>query len=102
MYAFDRQFEGSSQIAYFAGGGAIAMAAILIVSASGIFESPSEPMRSHKFVRGAFAWLLISGAMLCFEPLHLRLAGAQFSHAYIGAVRHAVTVGFISQMILGL
>ena len=48
------------------------------------------------------AWLLIAGALLILEPLHLAAIGQPFSHAYIGAVRHAVTVGFISQMILGV
>ncbi|MBN9504128.1 MAG: hypothetical protein BGO01_02585 [Armatimonadetes bacterium 55-13] len=101
VYAFDRQFSGESRAMYFAGAIAIAIAAAMLVRASGIFGPLSQPMRSHKFVRGAFGWLLLSGAMLVLEPLHLRETGALFSHAYSGAVRHALTVGFISQMILG-
>lgn len=38
---------------------------------------------------------------MVWESLHLRSIGTPFSHAYTGAIRHAVTVGFISQMILG-
>lgn len=101
VYAFDHGFEGSTQVAYFAGGFILAFAALLVVKATGIFAPLSEPMRSHKFVRGAFAWLLISGLMLLLEPIHLQLMHAPFSHAFTGAVRHALTVGFISQMILG-
>jgi hypothetical protein len=39
--------------------------------------------------------------MLMTMPLHLSLAGVQFSHAYVGALAHVITVGFISQMIIG-
>ena len=34
------------------------------------------------------------------EPLYLKVLGQPFSHAYTGAVRHAVTVGFLSQTII--
>ena len=30
------------------------------------------------------------------------MSGLPFSHAYYGAIRHAVTVGFVSQMIVGV
>lgn len=101
LIAFDREFAPGSQSLHVLGGAVLTYAAVLLVLASRIFEPLSESFRSHKFVRGAFAWLLISGALLIYEPLHLKLIGAPFSHAYTGAVRHAVTVGFISQMILG-
>ena len=35
-------------------------------------------------------------------PLYNRLTGVGFSHAYFGATRHAITVGFISLMIMGM
>ncbi|MGE5609444.1 MAG: DUF1858 domain-containing protein [Bacillota bacterium] len=57
--------------------------------------------RSGKFVRAAYAWLAISLAMLLLLPLHHALTGIPFSHAYYGAIRHAITVGFISLMIMG-
>jgi hypothetical protein len=66
------------------------------------------PDRSAKFVRAAYAWLAISLLMLWLSPLYQyvyqHLGGARdvpFSHAYHGAIRHAITVGFISMMILG-
>ena len=64
--------------------------------------------RSAKFVRAAYAWLAISLLMLGLSPVYQyayqHLGGARdvpFSHAYHGAIRHAITVGFISMMILG-
>jgi hypothetical protein len=64
--------------------------------------------RSAKFVRAAYAWLGVSLAMLFLSPVYLyayRFLGPPrlipFSHAYAGAIRHAITVGFISLMIMG-
>lgn len=87
---------------YFAGGFLIAGAAAMLAYSVRMFERLGASYSPHKFIRAAFAWLLIAGALLVMEPFHLRAIGSQFSHAYIGAIRHAVTVGFISQMILGV
>ena len=40
--------------------------------------------------------------MLLLTPLDQWLAGVYFSHAYYGATRHALAVGFISMMIVGM
>jgi len=58
--------------------------------------------RSGKFVRAAYTWLAISLAMLLVSPAHRLISGLPFSHAYHGAIRHAITVGFISLMITGM
>jgi hypothetical protein len=58
--------------------------------------------RSGKFVRAAYAWLGVSLLMLLLLPAYLAVSGIPFSHAYYGAVRHAITVGFISLMIMGM
>lgn len=69
--------------------------------------------RGSKFIRTAHGWLLISLTMLMLLPLWQfavlpRLAPGShaveigFSHAYYGAIRHAITVGFLSLMILGM
>lgn len=58
--------------------------------------------RSAKFVRIAYAWLAASLVMLLMLPVYQHVSGIPFSHAYYGAVRHAITVGFISMMILGM
>jgi hypothetical protein len=60
-----------------------------------------QPDRSAKFIRAAYAWLAISMLMLLLLPVYQAVSGIAFSHAYYGAIRHAITVGFISLMIMG-
>ena len=69
----------------------------------------SERDRSLKFVRAAFVWFIIATAMLVFVPIYnfgifMPLTGSNipFSHAYFGAYRHALTVGFIMMTIVGV
>jgi hypothetical protein len=40
--------------------------------------------------------------MLLLTPFYSRAVGQAFSHAWFGAFRHALTVGFISLMIVGI
>lgn len=61
-----------------------------------------EPDRSGKFVRTAYLWLMIAMSLLLAMPLYNAAAGTPFSHAYFGAARHAITVGFVSLMIMGM
>lgn len=84
------------------GGLLLFLAACSMAACLGVFERGREQNASQKFLRSAFAWLLIAGLLLVLEPLHLRAIGQPFSHAYTGGIRHAVTVGFISQMIIGV
>jgi hypothetical protein len=58
--------------------------------------------RSAKFVRAAYLWLLASFALLLLLPVFQAATHTPFSHAYYGSIRHAITVGFVSQMILGI
>jgi hypothetical protein len=58
--------------------------------------------RSSKFVRAAYAWLAVSLVMLLLLPVYQEVSGIAFSHAYYGAIRHAITVGFVSLMIMGM
>lgn len=78
-----------------------------------IFSKPEDADRSLKFLRAAYLWLLASLAMLVLLPVYqfgivATLAPASdaarigFSHAYYGATRHAITVGFVSLMIVGV
>jgi hypothetical protein len=60
------------------------------------------PDRSAKFVRAAFGWLAVSLAMLLLMPVYRAISDLPFSHAYYGAIRHAITVGFVSVMIMGM
>jgi hypothetical protein len=78
-----------------------------------VFGRAVEADRSLKFLRAAYAWLLISLGMLVLLPAYQffllpqlapssEVATLGFSHAYYGAMRHAITVGFISLMIVGV
>jgi hypothetical protein len=78
-----------------------------------LFAAGKPAERSLKFLRAAYAWLFLSLAMLVLVPAYQHVvlpvftsesAAAQlgFSHAYYGAIRHAITVGFISLMIVGV
>lgn len=98
----ESQFDTAVGVPYLAGATLLGMGAVTVVCSLGVFEAPSEPMRSHRFLHAAFGWLLVSAVMMALEPLHLNLAGVPFSHAYTGAVRHALTVGFLSQTVLGV
>jgi hypothetical protein len=86
---------------------------VLLVRNWGVFGPAEGRDRSRKFVRAAYAWLLVSLAMLVALPAYQFAAlpainpGAAavktgFSHAYYGAARHAITVGFVSLMIVGV
>ena len=67
-----------------------------------LWQRPPVAERSVKFVRAAYAWLAVSMIMLLLLPLHQAVSGIPFSHAYYGAIRHAITVGFVSLMIMGM
>ncbi len=78
-----------------------------------VFGRTTERDRSLKFLRAAYAWLLIGLGMLVFLPAYQfvllprmapgsEAAAVGFSHAYYGAIRHALTVGFVSLMIVGV
>jgi hypothetical protein len=76
--------------------------AVLLVFQLRIFAKPGEQDRSFKFVRAAYVWLLVSMAMMPFFLVYGVLTHQGFAHSYLGAHRHAFTVGFISMMILGV
>ena len=76
--------------------------AVLLVRQLRVFTPTSQPDRSLKFIRAAYAWLLFAMAMLPFLILYGVLTHQGFSHAFMGSHRHAYTVGFISMMILGV
>jgi hypothetical protein len=91
----------------------LAAAVVWLVSGWHIFGPSEESDRSLKFLRAAYVWLFISLGMLVLLPAYQfgllnwlapESSSAQlgFSHAYYGAIRHAITVGFISLMIVGV
>jgi uncharacterized protein involved in response to NO len=69
----------------------------------------SERDRGLKFIRAAHIWFIVATAMLVFTPIYnfgvyMPITGSAvpFSHAFFGAYRHALTVGFIMMMIVGV
>ena len=69
----------------------------------------NERDRGLKFIRAAHLWFIVATAMLCFTPIYnfviypaVTGSHVPFSHAFFGAYRHALTVGFIMMMIVGV
>jgi hypothetical protein len=88
-------------------------ATVILVCNWRIFARTDEGDRSLKFLRAAYVWLMLSLLMLVALPLYQHgllallapnsaAARLGFSHAYYGAIRHAITVGFVSLMIVGV
>ncbi|MFW6059826.1 MAG: NnrS family protein [Phycisphaeraceae bacterium] len=80
----------------------IAAGALLVALPWRLWRPLPTRDRSAKFVRVAYGWLFVSLAMLLLLPVYQWASGIAFSHAYYGAGRHAITVGFISLMIVGV
>lgn len=87
--------------------------ALALVGSWRLHRRSEETDRSLKFIRAAYVWLFVSLGMLLALPLYQFVilpainpdsaaARMGFSHAYYGATRHAITVGFISLMIVGV
>lgn len=81
---------------------ALAICAALFVANLRTFSNGAAPDCSLKFVRAAQVWLVVALAMLVLAPGYFALIGTHFSHAWYGAMRHAITVGFISLTIMGV
>jgi hypothetical protein len=90
----------------------LAVTTMALVASWRIFSPAPDGDRSLKFLRVAYVWLFVSLVMLVLLPAHQAIvtwlapssAAAElgFSHAYYGATRHAITVGFVSLMIMGV
>lgn len=76
--------------------------AILLAEQIGIFRKPAQRDRTFKFIRAAYVWLLVATVMMPLFAVYGALTHQVFAHSYLGAQRHAFTVGFISMMILGV
>ena len=80
----------------------LAAGAVTLVWPWRLWRAPARNARSATFIRLAYVWLGLSLVMLLLLPAYQAVSGLPFSHAYYGAIRHAVTVGFVSQMIVGV
>lgn len=107
------------------GWGAMVFGAILLLAVTSISlvrywlpgAGPAKQDHGVTFIRASSTWLAISMGMLVLTPVYVfvvlpaasglspggaRAAEIGFSHAYYGAIRHAITVGFISLTIMGV
>jgi hypothetical protein len=55
-----------------------------------------------RYVQLAFFWLLAGLVLLLAAELYWGTRGLEPPHAYLGAVRHGLTVGFMTTLILGV
>jgi uncharacterized protein involved in response to NO len=82
---------------------------VLFVHSLGVFAKPVTTVAIQGvdnaytwFVRLGYGWLVITGVMILGGDLYQALTGHIPSHQYVGAYRHAVTVGFISTLMIGV
>lgn len=80
----------------------VAGSAVYLVGQNGLRSKPSRQIfgidpRGHILVRVAFFWLVAGLTMVVAQQVWPGLP-----HAFAGAWRHALTVGFITTMILGV
>jgi hypothetical protein len=98
LLTFNPVFGITLEVAYLA----MPVWTILLAKQIGIFSAPQRRDRSFKFIRTAYVWLLVAAFMLPLFPLYSAFTRQLFAHSWMGAYRHAFTVGFISMMILGV
>jgi hypothetical protein len=80
----------------------LAGAICYVIGMDTLRSKPSRPIygidvRGHILIRVGFFWLVCGLAMVLMQQLR-----PQWPHAFAGAWRHALTVGFITTMILGV
>jgi hypothetical protein len=65
-----------------------------------------RPEQGHpllpRYAQLAFFWLLAGTAMVAGAEVYAALTGGTAPHALVGAARHALTVGFLTTLILGV
>ena len=84
-----------------------ALALIAMVGILRVFEG--QPLRlrvsarrSMRFVRSAFAWLLLAAALQVFSAVRALLDARLPAYYEVDAVRHFLALGFVSMMIIGM
>ena len=82
---------------------------VLFIAGLGIFTKPVAQVsiagvdNSYTwFVRLGYVWLLVTGLMILGGDIYQLMTRLAPPHPYVGAYRHAVTVGFISTLMIGV
>jgi uncharacterized protein DUF1858/uncharacterized protein DUF542/NnrS protein len=82
-------------------------AVAVFVIGLGVFRKPASSAHAdpnpyyRKFIVAAYAWLVFAAALLAFISVY-EAAVAPLPHELTGSYRHAITVGFITAMIMGV
>ncbi len=85
----------------------IALALLLIVWATGIFHPRANRVASASqaqfwFVRAAFTWLVVSCLLLSWYAAGALADGKTLDQFEVDAVRHMLTIGVVTMMIVGM
>ncbi|MDO8588436.1 MAG: NnrS family protein [Armatimonadota bacterium] len=82
---------------------------LLFIRSLGVFAKPVTSVAIQGvdnaytwFVKLGYVWLAITGLLIFAGDVYQSLTGTAPAHAYVGAYRHAVTVGFISTLMIGV
>jgi hypothetical protein len=87
------------------GSGLIVVAVLAYVVSIGIFRRRSRTQTFpglRTWLGVAWFWLLTGGAMMFAADLYAEITGLEPARVWIGAYRHAVTVGFVTTMLVGM
>jgi hypothetical protein len=97
-HARETALAGSLGIAALAVGSvsyAVGMRGFVRVRRSTPRPEVGQPML-RRYIQLAFFWLVVSMGMLLIADLYWGTRGLKPPHTYLGAVRHALTVGFMT------
>ncbi len=90
------------------------LGSLLICGAAALYLAEINPFASSArnstassdhlgtWAKVAFFWLIASGAMMLSADVYELMTGMAAPHAWVGAYRHAVTVGFITTLAVGI
>lgn len=104
-------FDGSAAArAMTVSAAAVEYAAILgFVCFLGIFAKPAIEIDAagavrgyERFIKAGYGWLLAAASMAFGYVLYQTITGSAVPHSLVSAYRHALTVGFVSMMIMGM
>lgn len=85
-----------------AGSALVAMALLLRVFEGSPHRLRQSAQRSMRFLRSAYAWLLLAGLLQAYYGLRALWAGRPPAHYETDAVRHFIALGFVTMAIFGM
>ena len=85
------------------------IASTVFIKAIGIFERRNKPIPIPGidsaytwFIDTAYGWFWVAMALFWIGEIYRTITGNAPAHIYVGSYRHALTVGFMTSMILGV